>query len=620
LKWDCLKKKRVATYQHDVKIRAIDWSQDDTFVIAGDYNGNLVMIDADTFQKLDYYKSPLGKEEKWIEDLKISPDCERVAFGTHRGASKMEIVKIDNKKFARSGRYNIGFTSALTHLDWTADSQFIVANSQAYELYWISASTGRTINASSTKELEFSTWTCALGWPVQGIFPGVDGTDVNTICRTNCKDDEGMYSFIATGDDFQKVNLFKYPSTSPKSGCLTFAAHASHVTKVKFMLADNYLVSTGGNDKTNIIWKTDFGQSCDLVEQVSEEDDEFDDKPQLREVNPETDKYGKKLDLPANPMLASQTSNITNFGGDSLFEVEEDMGGDEFMAVKPWLGAIKAPSDFAKPPRDFDKEPEIELTLDYVHGFRAKDSRQNIYYNANGEVVTHAAAVGFNCKEVDSADAPRYQSHNTAHTDDIMAIGQHPNLNIFATGEIGPKPHIIVWDTANECKTVIDIHNSVKKGVDSIGFSPDGKYIACTGMDDNHTCYVFDWENGGKCVATTKGGTKDIIGLLWDTDSTFITWGVRHYMYWTFKGTSVTGKNCKPSSGFKDIITSGCVYKDKAFHGASNGEFSVWSKGGFQQGLKDKQKPHASCIDDIIVVQDKYILTGGKDHSINVLD
>jgi WD40 repeat protein len=34
--------------------------------------------------------------------------------------------------------------------------------------------------------------------------------------------------------------------------------HSSHVTKVKFSANDQYVVTTGGNDKTVIVWETDF--------------------------------------------------------------------------------------------------------------------------------------------------------------------------------------------------------------------------------------------------------------------------------------------------------------------------------------------------------------------------
>jgi WD40 repeat protein len=75
---------------------------------------------------------------------------------------------------------------------------------------------------------------------------------VNTVCRSNSR------AILATGDDFGKVNLFKYPCVVPKAGCNQFIGHSSHITKVKFSNNDQYVVSTGGNDKTVIIWETDF--------------------------------------------------------------------------------------------------------------------------------------------------------------------------------------------------------------------------------------------------------------------------------------------------------------------------------------------------------------------------
>ncbi len=41
---------------------------------------------------------------------------------------------------------------------------------------------GTKINASSANNWTYHTWTCKIGWPVQGIFPGVDFTDVNDVC------------------------------------------------------------------------------------------------------------------------------------------------------------------------------------------------------------------------------------------------------------------------------------------------------------------------------------------------------------------------------------------------------------------------------------------------------
>ena len=40
------------------------------------------------------------------------------------------------------------------------------------------------------------------------------------------------------------------------------------------------------------------------------------------------------------------------------------------------------------------KPPDIETELEYVHGYRAKDQRNNIKYLRTGNIVYTAAAVG----------------------------------------------------------------------------------------------------------------------------------------------------------------------------------------------------------------------------------
>jgi len=82
---------------------------------------------------------------------------------------------------------------------------------------------------------------------------------------------------LATGDDFGKVNLFKYPCVQEKSASKSFIGHSSHVTEVKFSASDKYVISTGGNDKTVIVWETDFALENFKPNQVEEDDEEYED-------------------------------------------------------------------------------------------------------------------------------------------------------------------------------------------------------------------------------------------------------------------------------------------------------------------------------------------------------
>jgi len=72
----------------------------------------------------------------------------------------------------------------------------------------------------------WKTWTCNLGWPVQGIYPKCqDGTFINAVDRSHVtlannnkwsdqKDGKNQtdYFLLAAGNDNGKVCVYNYPS------------------------------------------------------------------------------------------------------------------------------------------------------------------------------------------------------------------------------------------------------------------------------------------------------------------------------------------------------------------------------------------------------------------------
>lgn len=76
---------------------------------------------------------------------------------------------------------------------------------------------------------------------------------------------------------------------------------------------------------------------------------------------------------------------------DLIFERVPPGEGDEFGAVKPWLGAIKEP----KPkPNVNPAAPKEELEIDWVYGYRSEEARQNLFFNTEGNAVYPTAALG----------------------------------------------------------------------------------------------------------------------------------------------------------------------------------------------------------------------------------
>lgn len=79
--------------------------------------------------------------------------------------------------------------------------------------------------------------------------------------------------------------------------------------------------------------------------------------------------------------------------------------------------------------------------MDYVHGYRGYDCRDNLFYSAKGEIIYHLAALGIVYDKNE-----KKQRFYTKHTDDILCLDVHPERLIVATGQIGAKPPIHIWE------------------------------------------------------------------------------------------------------------------------------------------------------------------------------
>jgi len=115
--------------------------------------------------------------------------------------------------------------------------------------------------ASATVGTEWANHKVKFGWRVTGIWPpGTDGTHINVVEES--KDNK----LLATGDDYGLVNIYRnpcreYKDPKSKNGKMknpparSYRGHSEHVTKIRFHGFGEYMVSTGGQDKTVIQWK-----------------------------------------------------------------------------------------------------------------------------------------------------------------------------------------------------------------------------------------------------------------------------------------------------------------------------------------------------------------------------
>jgi microtubule-associated protein-like 6 len=84
----------------------------------------------------------------------------------------------------------------------------------------------------------------------------------------------------------------------------------------------------------------------------------------------------------------------------------------------------------------------------------------------------------------------------------------HPNKKYVATAQIGKDPYIAVWDVTTT-ETIALLKGFHSRGIGSLGFSNDGKYLASVGLDDDHQMAFWDWETG-RIVAHDKAGKERV--------------------------------------------------------------------------------------------------------------
>jgi microtubule-associated protein-like 6 len=121
----------------------------------------------------------------------------------------------------------------------------------------------------------------------------------------------------------------------------------------------------------------------------------------------------------------------------------------------------------------------------------------------------------------------------TGHTDDILCLARHPNGNIYASGEVGRNPKLIVWTTEDPRKPLAVLQGFLKKAIVSCTFSRDGTLICAVGADSHHSLVIYRWQTG-QMLTSSKGSAEKIVSVAWSPYQDYVvTCGVKHLMFWS---------------------------------------------------------------------------------------
>ena len=208
-----------------------------------------------------------------IQVLKYSPDGTILAV-----ASRDKMIHLyETSSYKRHGTCR-GHSTAVIRMDFSTDSTVLITNDTAREvLFWDIEAAKQMRSPSTTRDMQWATWTCLYGWPVQGIWTHEPDREsergLPSVCRSMLKGSTDELkkvsgsgsSIIGTDDetlendnilvvaDTRRLRLFKYPCLKGAI-CKSTIAHASHISHVGFLHDDSHLVSAGGTDNCIFQW------------------------------------------------------------------------------------------------------------------------------------------------------------------------------------------------------------------------------------------------------------------------------------------------------------------------------------------------------------------------------
>jgi WD40 repeat protein len=374
-KWSLDTHKQIKHFHLQFQSTTLVYNSTGTKFVVGCKNGRtLIFDDSDPAARWAVAGTLTGKRFKEICELKFSPNDEYLAVG----GLDSQIYIYDGKTFKQVSMCK-GHHVEVQHVDFSLDGQFLHSNDAHGSLYYFECKTGKLIPDGATK-LRDETWgsyTTPYGWNVAGIRPpfAKEGDEIFSVDRSKSG------KLCVTADGYGKLKLFKYPQPNQKSGFQRFVGHSDKVTNCKFSRDDKYLVSLGGWDKAIFQWRVVAGDA---------EDCEYDDSDfnldEFRSDKVDNNAYG-----------APETKKAPASQAGGLFEVAEEDTGDQFMAVKPFLGQVNhsIPDEYKKQDPLDKVPPETNLTPVWINGYRCFDARQTAkWLNDTDNICFVSAALG----------------------------------------------------------------------------------------------------------------------------------------------------------------------------------------------------------------------------------
>lgn len=585
-RWNIATKKLIKRKKVPYLSECCNVSPDGKHVAIGCINGKVLIWTVEEFTEVI---KPISHRDKEVLYVKYSPDGKYLAAGSKDCQVIIYSVKDGYEEYGKNKQHK----SPINHMDWSADSKILQSNDSMSQLQYFNIDTKDSVvkGLSEYKDVKWHTWTCLSGWPVLGIWaPTSDGTDINSVDRSQAM------TTLATGDDFGKVKLFKYPSVIEFSSCNSFSGHSSLVSAVRFSTSQNHLISIGATDKAIFQWKyIKKGEDENKMSMLDQDD----------------------LQLDPDSVKTKNISGGEMTNGGMMFQTEDMDGGDQAFGDNR---QYKQELEHLKPttPLNITREneaPDGNLYPVFTFGFNAQTrcSTDGAKFGDGDRIIFANAALG-----VSMDIKTRTQRFFNQHRDEIHTFDVSSDKKYCATGSMVPKdgkrdPEIYIWniETSEEVGCMNDFH---RDGIRVLRFSPESRFLLTIGKDKNNCLAVYDWQNQ-RLVSTSKVDKHPVYDASWSNETTFVTVGRKHIKFWKIKLNCATAVNGIWGDKSAEAQLC-CAYADKVcFTGSEKGHINCWDNCINKSGIE----AHKGKVTVLRYnTEKKELVSGGSDGIVKI--
>lgn len=268
--------------------------------------------------------------------------------------------------------------------------------------------------------------------------------------------------------------------------------------------------------------------------------------------------------------------------------------------------------------------PPVQLKLDWVHGYRGRDCRCNIYHLPTGECVYFVASiiVLYNPEQ-------RTQRHYLGHTETVKCIAVHPNKLIIASGQSASidkrdkRPVVRVWNTVSLATLrIITFNEDFDRPICCLAFSKHdcGATLAVVDESNDHTITLLDWQRPKNWrIAEANSGHEPVFAIDFHPIDKYslVAVGKSSVNFWDVRGMTMMKKAGLFDKYDKPKYVLCLTFNDlgETITGDSNGNILVWPRGG-NRPRKITQNAHHGGVFSVIAMKDGSYLSGGRDRRI----